>query len=310
MKMRHAAVAMLALAAVSLPASAGAKVGHGRPPAKQWLDIDLDGTDGYSIHISVNPRRHLILQVTKEGFSAEYMTRDVLAETERVKARLRGLGRISVRFLPRGRVRHPSLAGSSLRVCRRERSTVQPGVVRGTISFVGEREYTQLEVREAEAAVEEPTSWFCRYGLKFEPNPRQREWVSKFSTQSEGVYLLARKYRPGVIEGGQVLYLAETGEAFERTSQRMPLTIYRRVTVPASASSFRDAHPEHLTVSPPPPFSGTAALSRTPESVFTWKGELAVQFPGLDPIPLAGPGFETDYCLREVGCFHQYVDDR
>jgi hypothetical protein len=304
MSLRQAAVAVLALAALScFPGSAGAKVGHGRPPARQWLDIELEGSDGYSIHVSVNPRRHLILQVTKEEFSAEYMTRDTLADADRVKAKLLGLGTISVQFHPRGRLRHPSLPG-----CEGKRPTVQPGVVRGTIKFVGERKYTQVRVREAEAAIEEPTSWFCRYGVKFEPNPRGDEWVSKFSASGEGVYLLARKYRPGMIEGGRVLYFVETGEAFETASGRVPLTIYRHVMVPAPASTFRDAHPEYLTVSPPPPFSGSGALARTPESVFTWEGDLSVQFPGLDPIPLAGPGFEFDYCLRETGCFRQYVD--
>jgi hypothetical protein len=307
MKMHRAAVAVLALVVLlCFPGGAGARVAHGRPPAMQWIDIDLEGSNGYSIHISVNPRRHLILQVAKEGFSAEYMTRDVLADSDRVKARLLGLGTISVRFHPRGPVRHPTLPGCG----RRERPAVQPGVVRGTIKFVAEQEYTQVKVREAEAAMEKPTSWRCRYGVKFEPDPRQREWVSKFSADAEGAYLLARKYRPGVIEGGQVLYLAETGEAFESASRRVPLTIYRHISVPARTSTFRDAHPEHLTVSPPPPFSGTGTLTRTPESVFTWRGDLSVEFPGLDPIPLAGPSFGSEYCLRESGCVRQDVDYR
>lgn len=174
------------------------------------------------------------------------MTRDVLVDTDRVKAKLLGLGTISVRFHPRGPVRHPLLPG-----CGKQRPSVQPGVVRGTIRFVGEREYTQVEVREAEAVIEEPTSRLCRFGVKFEPNPREREWVSKFETVGVGADFIARKYRPGVIEGGEVLYFAETGEAFEATSGRVPLTIYRALTVPASAPTFSNAHPEHLTVSPP-----------------------------------------------------------
>ena len=305
MRMRQTAVAVLALAAFScLPGSVGATVRYGRPPVKQWIDIELEGSNGYSIHISVNPRRHLILRVTKERFSAEYMTRDVLADTDRVRAKLLGLGTISVRFHPRGPVHHPSLSG-----CRRKRPRVQPGVVRGTIRFVGEREYTQVKVGEAEAAIEEPAIWFCRYGVKFEPNLREREWVSKFEAVGEGADFIARKYRPGVIEGGEVLYFAETGEAFETTSgRRVPLTIYRHLLVPAPISTFPDAHPEHLTVSPPPPFSGTGTLARTPESVFTWRGDLSVQFPGLDPIPLAGPSFGSEYCLRESGCVRQDVD--
>jgi hypothetical protein len=304
MRLRHAVVAALAFVVFSCsPGSAGASFGHGRPPAWQWIDIELEGSNGYSIHISVNPRQHLILQVTKEEFSAEYITRDLLAGAARVRAKLLGLGTISVRFHPRGRVRHPSLPN-----CGQKRPAIQPGVVRGTVTFVGEREYTQVNVREAEAAIEAPTSWLCRYGVKFEPNPHEREWVSKFEARREGAYFLARKYRPGVIDDGQVLYWVETGEAFETPAGRAPLTIYRHLSVPSGAATFRDAHPERLTISPPPPFSGTGALARTPESVFTWEGDLSVQFPGLDPIPLVGPRSEPEYCLRKVGCIRQRGD--
>jgi hypothetical protein len=282
--------------------SAGAETGD-RPADWPWIDFELKGSSGYTIHVSVNPRRHLNLRVSKEDFSAEYTTRDELAATDRVKAKLRGFGAISVRFDPRGSVRHPTLPG-----CEKQRPTLQPGVVRGTIQFAGERGYTEVKAHEAKASIEDPKSWTCRYGVRFEPRPRQRDWVSKFTTSGDGVSFLARKYRLNVIEGGEVIYLAEAGEIFQRTSSRPPLTIYRTVSVPAPASTFRDAHPEHLSLSPPLPFSGTGTLARTPESVFTWRGDLSVQFPGIDPIPLAGPGFEADYCLREVGCIQQNLD--
>jgi len=313
MRMRWATAVALALVALCcFPAGAVAKAGHDRP-IQRWIDIHFEGSNGYAIHISVNPRQHLIMDVTKEDqatkekFSAEYMTHDTLAATGQVKAKLLGLGSVAVRFHPRGKVRHPTVPG-----CGRGHPTLQPGVVRGTIKFAGEGGYTQVKVHEAEAAIEEPVIWYCRYGSDFEPNPQEREWVSNFSAEAPGAYFLARKYRPGVIEGGQVLYWVETGEAFESVSDSasrpVRLVIYRSLRVPAPASTFQDAHPEHLTVTPPPPFSGTAALARTPESVFTWEGDLAVQFPGLDPIPLAGPSVGSHYCLRGSGCFDQDVD--
>jgi hypothetical protein len=311
MRTRLAAVAVLALAALAcFPAGAGAKPRHHRPP-QRWIDFELEGSNGYLVHVDVNPDRELILHVTKEGqtaeerYSAEYMTVDALADTDRVKAKLLGLGSIAVRFHPRGPVRHPSVPG-----CDAPRPAVQPGVVSGTIKFTGERGYTRVDARAAKAVVEEPMSR-CRYDeFELEPHPEEREWDSKFQTESwnKGALFLARKYQPGVIEGGQVLYWAETAEAFESASGRVPLIVYRSLAIPAPASTFDDAHPESMTVTPPPPFSGTAALARTPESVFTWEGNLAVQFPGLDPTPLAGPGFESDYCLRETGCFRQNVE--
>lgn len=305
MRARLVVIAVLAMAVLAcLPGSAGAEAGN-RAASWQWIDFELKASDGYSIHVSVNPRRHLNLQVRKEDFFAEYMTRDELAANDRVKAKLRGLGTISVRFHPRGAVRHPTLPG-----CEKHPPTVQPGVVRGTIRFIGERGYTEAEARGAEASLEDPKSWTCRYAAPFEPHPRQFDWVSKFNTSGEGVYFLARKYRPNVIEDGEVIFLAEAGETFLETSKDPRLAVHRHVSVPAPASTFRDAHPEHLTLSPPPPFSGTGRLVRTPESVFTWEGDLSVQFPGIDPIALAGPEFEPDYCLRKVGCIEQELDRR
>jgi hypothetical protein len=300
------AVVALAVAALTcLPGSAGAVRGPDGPPTERWLDVELEGSNGYSIHVGVNPRQHLILRVAKEGFAAEYLTRDLAADTDRVTAKLLGRGRVSLRFHPRGPVRHPTLPG-----CGKKRPVVQPGVVRGTIKFAGERHYTEVEVHEAEATTEKPTGWLCRYGMKVDFDPRERKWMSKFSASGEGVAFLGRKYRPGTIEGGRVIFFVETGEAFETASGEMPLTIWRTMKIPAPAAAFRDAHPEHLTVTPPPPFSGTGTVDRTPESVFTWEGDLSVEFPGLDPVPLTGPGFGFDYCLRESGCLRQDVPYR
>jgi hypothetical protein len=47
-------------------------------------------------------------------------------------------------------------------------------------------------------------------GTQWSSNPDP----SKFSADADGVHLLARRYLPAVIEGGQALFLAETGEAF------------------------------------------------------------------------------------------------
>jgi hypothetical protein len=300
MSIRRAAAFVFVLVAFAcLPAGPSAAAGHGRPPG-EWLDIDLEASNGYSIHISSNSRQHLVLEVAKEGFSAQYMTRDLLSATDRMKARLRGLGTVSVRFTPHGQVRHPAIPG-----CPGRRPTVQPGVVRGTIRFRGERRYTEVDVHEAAAAVERPKHRFCRYGDPSQPYPHDGEWTSNLSAGGDGAYFLARRYKPGLIEGGDVLYWVETGEAFEAAGKLPSLVIYRQLRVPADVSTFHDAHPERLTVSPPPPFSGTGALARTPESVFTWEGDLAVEFPGLDPIPLAGPSFAPDFCIRDTGCIRQ-----
>lgn len=182
-------------------------------------------------------------------------------------------------------------------------------MVRGTIRFVGEREYTRVEARRAEAEIEEPKGWRCRpdYVAEVEGIRRRANWTSKLGASVIGTYFLARKYKPGVLERETVLFTAENGVAYKTASGEVPLVVYRRAKVEAPAATFRDAHPEHIAVSPPPPFTGTARFFRTPESVFAWRGDLAVEFPGVDPHPLTGPEFEPDYCLREVGCIRQHV---
>jgi len=282
--------------------SAGAEA-RGRTP-ERWLDMDLQGSNGYEIHISSGPLGHLNLQVSKEWFSATYATEDEMAAVDRVKAQLQGLGTISVRFHPRGPVRHPSVPFCK----KKQRPAVQFGVVRGTIRFAGEQDYVRVEADEAEAWSEELERWSCRYANKeLEFDPREREWESKLTADGDGASFLARKYQPGALDT-DTLYFVETGEFFRKAPGVPWLLIYRQIKVPAPASTFKDAHFEHLTVSPPPPFSGTGSLARTPESVFTWRGDLAIQFPGIDPIPLAGPGFEPGYCLREWGCIDQHLD--
>lgn len=302
MRLRRIAAAALAMVAlVCLPASAGAKARPSGPPVRKVTRFELEGSNGYSILVVTNRRQRLMLKAEKEGFVTEYWTRDTIASPDRMKAQLPGLGSISVRFHPRGSVRHPSPPE-----CEKPFPTVQPGVVRGTIKFVGEREYTRVEAHEAKAESEEPTSWPCSFAPYEEPSvPGGDEWDSKLITSAPGVELLSRKYQPGVIEGGEALYHVETGEVVGTDPF---LLVYRSAMVTAPASTFQDARPEHTTISPPAPFTGTGRLVRTPESVFTWTGDLAVQFPGIDPVPLAGPRFEIDYCLRRQGCIRQHLE--
>jgi hypothetical protein len=304
MRTGRVAIVLIAVAVFACLAGSTDAEARGRRPLEQWLDMNLQGSDGYSIHISSGPLGHLTVQVSKEWFSATYTTEDELAAVDRIKAQLPGLGTVSVRFHPQGPVRHPTLPG-----CEKQRPAVQFGLVRGTIRFAGERDYVRVEADEAKAWTEELRKWSCRYADKdLEIDQRERDWVSKFTASGDGVFFLARRYEPGALPTGDVLYFAETGELFRKAPGVPWLLIYREIKVPAPSPSFQDAHLEHLRISPPPPFSGTGSLARTPESIFTWRGDLALQFPGLDPIPLAGPAFEPGYCLREWGCVDQHLD--
>jgi len=275
---------------------ATATVRHALVRGKQLARIELEGSDGYSVLISSDRNQDLTVQTTKDAFITEYRTHDTLAGPDGVKAELPGLGSISVRFDPHGQTRRlPAFDG-----CVGPRPTLRKGVARGVIEFVGEREYTRVEAHEAPAEIEEWKRQRCRRGAGPERLTPGFDWTSRFSAGGPEASILARKYRPGVLEGGgRVHYLAETA------SRGASLTVYRRAAVVAPAATFPDAHPEHMTISPPPPFTGTGTFARTPESVFTWEGDLSIQFPGTDPLPLTSPLSGVDYCRREVGCIRQ-----
>jgi len=304
MRLRLTVAAALALVAFAcLPVGAEARTRYYEVRGRQLTRSELQGSNGYSILIFVDRKGHLLVQTTKEAFTTEYWTHDTLADPDRVKAKLPGLGSISVRFQPRGSVRRlPAFEG-----CKGPRPTLQPGVMRGTIRFTGEREYTKVETHEADAEVEEWKSQRCRVDAQAPESqpPGLEDWISWFSADIGGLDFVAKTYPPGVLEGGAVLYRAETIEA---ASEWASLVIYRRAELISPASTFSDAHPEHLTISPPPPFVGSGRLVRTPESVFVWKGDLSIQFPGLDPLPLTGPHVESKYCRRDAGCIEQRFD--
>jgi hypothetical protein len=297
--MRAFWVAMTVLVFLCVADGAAATVRHELVRGKQLTRIELEGSDGYSVLILSDRNQHLTVQTTKDAFITEYRTHDTIAGPDRMKAELPGLGLISVRLHLDGRTRRlPAFNG-----CVGPRPTLRKGVARGVIEFVGEREYTRAEAHEAPVEIEESKRQRCRLGAGPEPLTPGFDWTSRFSAGGPEASFLARKYRPGILEGGgRVHYLAETasrGESFD---------VYRRAAVVAPAATFPDAHPEHMTISPPPPFVGTGTVARTPESVFTWEGNLSIQFPGTDPLPLTSRFSGSDYCRREVGCIRQQDD--
>lgn len=303
MMMRRAVVAVLALVAfLSVSADAEADRNHYTVPAGASLGFKLEGSNGYRIRVSAY-LGVMSLTTVKGGITTEYYARNAHVDANHLRARLPGLGLISVRFHQQGLAHHLPLAG-----CDGPRATVRRGVVRGTIRFVGERDYTKVAAREADAESAEWEKQRCRYGTPGHVSGNQRDQTNRFQAwgdETSSTFFGATKYRPGVLDGGRVVFTAET------SSYRGSLRVARRTSVLARASAFQipepDTYPEHVILTPPPPFSGTGTFARTPESVFTWEGDLSVQFPGIDPIPLTGPSFEPNYCVSR-SCVSQNAE--
>ena len=255
--------------------------------------VHLKGSGGYDVGISTGPRHGVIVRITDDVFRTDYWVRGFENGRYGVKARFPGFGQINFRFVPNGReqrVPPPPL-------CEGQGGLLLHGVARGRIQFRGEHGYTEVAVGRAKATVEtwpgmrchDPASKGARRSRKLASTFIAFREASPFTTFS------ARRY-PGRLlpSSRQVVFQADT------YALGGPLRIYRSVAVAADVSSFvvpdPKMVPENLVLAPPPPFSGTASLRRTPESVFAWEGDLSIQFPGTAPLALAGSAFSTSYC--------------
>lgn len=297
---RLAPVVGLFLACV-LPPSAVADRNHYTAEPGYSTHVQLVGSNGYRINVSVGNRHWVTIKVRDDKSLTQYSTRGAKLGRYGASAQFPGLGQIRFRFAANGR-RHrvpppPWCEGPAGRMLE--------GRIRGRIRFTGEEGYTRVTAHHAKAEVETWPKLRCRY---LEPNgeERSRRWAATFSAFRErspnvsfSAHRFARHLRP---LSKRVMFRASTG------SLRGPMQILRSVSVTADNSTFvvpdPEAAPENFTLALPPPFSGTAAFQRTPESVFTWEGDLSVEFPGVEPMSLTGPDFNTRYCALR-GCINQ-----
>jgi hypothetical protein len=280
---------------------AGADPGHYIEGPGHVTRVQLQGSNGYRVNVSVGDRHGVTVTARKGGLTSEYSARGARAGKYGADARLGGFGRVKFRFVPTGRERPVAPPPW----CEGPRGRSIEGVVKGRIRFTGEGGYTKVVVKRAKAEVETWPKMRCRFLEGEEPDSGKltatflasRDEATPSVLFTMGRY--AKRLRPA---SKQVVFQAHTG--LSRNSVR----IFHSVSVAADASSFvlldPKSAPENFTIAPPPPFSGTATFQRTPESVFTWEGDLNIQFPGMAPMALTGPDFYANYCALR-GCVTQ-----
>jgi hypothetical protein len=295
-----AAFAIATTITISCVPGALARAHHFRLAAGHTIQFHLPGSEGFGINVTSNRRRELFLETSKGSAAVYYWLDGRGTATDGIDAKLPGNGTISVRFIPNGRQRQRQ----PWEICAGDGPTVHYGTVRGTIRFRGERGYTNVTAHRTKAKL---ITWPSQRCHLFEGH---RQWTARLWAFREGglnqefeATRLPKQARP---PARRVHFLASTA------TRRGRMQVYRTVTASADISSFhmpeRKTAPEHLVVSPPPPFTGSASFQRTPESTFTWRGSLSVSFPGTGPVALAGPQIETEYCVR-AGCADQWAED-
>jgi hypothetical protein len=304
MSRRTLALALLLGGLLLLPGAAVADSKHYVVNPGYTTHVELRGTNGYRVHLYANDRHRVTIKVRKAGIVTEYETRGASHGKYGAAAEFPGFGRVRFQFKANGR--HHRVSPPPW--CEGSDGLALEGRILGRVRFDGEERYTSVSVKRAKAEVETWPRWRCRY---LEPNGRRQR---RKRTASFGAYgetspsieftadRFSRRFRPA---SKQVVFNVFTG------ARKHGIWIFRSARVVADNSTFAvpdpKRAPENVILRPPPPFSGTGTFQRTPESVFTWEGDLSIQFPGIDPLPLTGERFAIDYCAQ-LGCVQREGD--
>lgn len=260
----------------------------------------VHGSNGFRLNFSENEKRYFEAHTVGPDTSTRYDLRGGSVAGGKVSADLGKLGRFDLRFVPVGRSKPISIPSW----CTGPEGSWQPGYLVGRARFRGERGYTQVHLHKVSAARETWSSLRCHYlegpfgqakkrratvNASRSVGPRRHRTFQNFKATLFGRHAAPRARR--------VVFSAKRNEGAGGIS----ITREAEVEAPESTFLFTGGKqlPEEVEVTPPAPFSGTASFIRTAESTFEWRGDLAVEFPGIDPIRLAGPSFSAGVCALE-----------
>lgn len=298
-------VGALLLWAQAAPAKPGYVVG--KPSTFEILH--LKSSNGYTIDVLSFGARKLALHVSRfrgltsgSGLtitSATYFVPRQAGEPGEIRASLGKLGRIALRFRPSGPPEEQREPG-----CKGRGSTTQEGRYIGTINFRGERGFTVARASSADGQMSRSFRRVCKRRAEERGGdsggPKGVSLGAYVKGDPEGPAFNVQKTvsRRG-FEAGSVNYTASVSE------RRGRIEITRSAQATAESSTFSasgpTANPALASVSPPPPFSGTATFERFAGAAPTWSGNLSVSLPGRDSLPLTGPEFSARLC-RDLSC--------
>lgn len=244
------------------------------------LGFRVPGTNGYSISVSGVPAfrdkpASVSISVSAGRVGADY-TAPATITADSIEADLGALGRIEVSRRPSGETRTVRA-----KKCGGKTFTIDPGIYEGTMEFHGELGYTDAEA--AGGDMHPLVDYGC---VAFAPVPSQpagkRPPGAELEVTTRGeTRLRLKEDRPGArasVEAG--VFEKREGIEIER---------FVRLAAPAASFTFHSAL-RTASVSPPAPFSGSAHFHRNAAPANRWTGDLSVDLPGRDGVPLAGAG--------------------
>jgi hypothetical protein len=269
----------------------------------------LQGTHGYRVNFSENDRGYFSVRVKGHGSTTDFATKTKRVSADRVRANFGRRGKFDLRFVAAGKPESFSVSAG----CEGGKGTFQPGYLVGRAHFRTERGFARIRVHRIEAAREFWPRQLCDSSWAgFHPghSKKKRTILSAtaatyashdiFAAPVRSLTFRATEFsRHAKPADRQVAYLAELRERAGRVSIHRKMAVVapdRSLLFPGGAQM-----PEEIATKPPAPLLGSAEFLRTPESTYTWSGDLAVAFPGIDPIRLTGSRFDVQICSAK-GC--------
>jgi hypothetical protein len=282
-------VAASLFAAASTPI-ASAKSGYFTVPAERIRQLTIKGTHGFRITIARISGR-VELTASNGNTAAIYVVPSAKSPTDKIEATFPGLGEVSVRFRPSGRVHRES------GFCEQRPSFRQNGIFRGTIRFEGEQGFTRVDVGSAPGLVLRSFKEVCK-GSRRSESGAVPTFSLTASARSEGKTTVfnTTKSVAAWVPDHSTSYFASQWE------RRHGMLSAKVASANADGDTFAIAGPpfhESATVAPPLPFIGTAAFQAFPDAQATWEGTLAVELPGIGSVPLTGSQFRPELCRRQ-----------
>jgi hypothetical protein len=298
-----------ACAAMALPpagalADAGANLRHAPPESAAFT---VAGSNGYSIYVRkqrgqveaiVSRKRPPMPTIAPDGRLLPANRGDVAADTyfttaastdpNTIEADLGALGRIAVSFQPSGRrrVTRVDLSGKSERCVGATKIVRRLGTFTGTISFHGENGYTSVDLESAPGSVGTSPFRNCTTRpdtLPHPGHPAKRPTEASLWLSGKTAVVLSAFGSP---QGARFFAIAADGLDGSLTEVRTAQAV-------GPASEFRfHLDGSGATLRPAGPFSGTGVYRDGAHSPPSWRGGLAVEFPGAT-VPLTGPGTGT-----------------
>jgi hypothetical protein len=283
-------LAGLVLLGPAAPSAAGAEV-ELRLPSSNGYRLNVFGTAGTFVSFT------LAKKVSQGVVYAEY-SGDGVVTRNGLKANLGRYGRISVRFHPSGR--RPSTRAS----CRRRGSIELTGRYEGTIRLRGERGYSSVSAAGAKGTMHRTCKTAARAAPAARPSSLRRaadfltSFVAVGRSKGRSIILIDEGFSsnpPSSRASG--LTLVEVEE------ERGRISIERTAIVgsPLIASSPLGTIPVTASLALPRPFSGVGSYLEEANARPSWTGDLQVDLPGAEDVPLTGPNFTALLCRGRNG---------